>query len=174
MGGSLRQYPPTPRPSWPESLPPCPTAAELSSGCFQFPLLAHSLLSCSFLPSPLLRLFGEENQQCHTCRVRHTGDREEMGSFILSSPVSRKLPGPVPCQFSPRDPAPHLSRGLVAGKGSFLVPCSPPLPTPAPSASHLLGWNAGQIDPGWEWQGLHLPLSPPVASPFTEIHTIRP
>lgn len=40
------------------------------SGSFNTPPHPTSPLSCSFLPSPLLWLLGETNQQCHTCRVR--------------------------------------------------------------------------------------------------------
>lgn len=51
------------------------------------------------------------------------------------------------------------------------------LPMPATSASHLLGWNAGQIDPeggrtgGFRDCPLLLTL---VASLFTEIYPIEP
>lgn len=71
---------------------------------------------------------------------------EEMGNFILSSSISKIPWGPVPCKLSVK-PSPPSLQGAGRREG-LLVSGIPPLPTPAPSASHLPGWNAGQIDPG--------------------------
>ena len=129
-----------------------------------------SPLSCSFLPSPLLWLLGEASQQCHACHVRQIpgiGQRQELYPFIFGEDPA----GCIPCELSETTPhLPPLPARRLVGRRSLA-------PHPVPSASHLLGWNAGQIDPGVGVAGASVTASlpaTPAASPFSEIHTIPP
>ena len=156
---------------------PCPPAPELP-----LRLLQHSsspqLPTVLLLPSkPLLWLLGETKQQCHTCRVRQTPrDRTEPRalSFHLCGGSCRLHP--LRALRDPITPPPPPPPGGWLEEG-LLLPWLPPPPHPVPSASHLLGWNAGQIDPGVGVAGASVtaPLpATPAASPFSEIHTIPP
>ena len=128
-----------------------------------------SPLSCSFLPSPPLWLLGEASQQCHACHVRQIPrDRTETRalSFHLWGGSCRLHP--LRALRDPTSPPPPARR--LVGRRSLA-------PHPVPSASHLLGWNAGQIDPGVGVAGASVTASLPAtpsASPFSEIHTIPP
>lgn len=106
-------------------------------------------------------------------------ETEEGGSNPSSSSILRTqphlpaaLPGP---SLTPSFPGGWLWGALLELHSLLRLPLPPPMP--APSASHLLGWNAGQIDPedGRAGASGTAPSYPPlVASLSTKIHTIEP
>lgn len=132
---------------------PRPPAPGLLLRPLQFLPSPHCPLSCSFLPRPPQpppRLFGKENQQCHTCCVRQIpGDREEGELYPFIFFGGGKYWPAYPLQALSETPPP-FSRGPQSKEGLL----APWLPPPSPLQRHLLpiSW-AGMQDKsilGWE------------------------
>lgn len=141
-GGSCAGWrPPSPCPRAPTQAPPIPPLT---------PLPAVLLLLATPPPQPPPRLFGKENQQCHTCCVRQIpGDREEGELYPFIFFGGGKYWPAYPLQALSETPPP-FSRGPQSKEGLL----APWLPPPSPLQRHLLpiSW-AGMQDKsilGWE------------------------